>query len=219
VLQVIVFEFAFNTKKDIAIIPHVKSVKIFNAARDGKYACEALENWPDSSSYKCGAEALEKFGGSHKLVETDYAKLGVPDPYMQEAKMIINNLKGIRLAETETKKNKYLEELLPLVKRLSGIFSNLETGGKLQILESDLMSELIPESKGKTGSDLETYQMMFDDAMYMHIHVNYHKLKGYIKATGYDENKKIEILSNQLSNDADWKRKHGYLEGIKKRGH
>jgi hypothetical protein len=73
------------------------------------------------------------------------------------------------------------------------------------------MSELIPESVGKTGNDLETYQMMFDDAMYMHVHVNYHKLKGYVEATGYDKNKKI--LSSQLSNDVDWKREHGYLEG------
>jgi hypothetical protein len=83
VLQVIVFEFAFNTKKDVAIIPHIKSVKdkplIFNAARDNEYACEALENWPDSSSYKCGAEAIEKFGGSHKLKSNDYAKVAAPD--------------------------------------------------------------------------------------------------------------------------------------------
>jgi predicted nuclease with TOPRIM domain len=131
----------------------------------------------------------------HKLKRNDYDKVGVPHPLSKEdreSEIIFNELKGVQANRSHVEE--YMKELIPLVERLDDRISNL---GKDGMWESDLMNELLPESRGKTGKDLEPYQMRFDDAMYT-----------IFKAK---ERGKYKKIAERLH--ADWKREHGYLEG------
>jgi hypothetical protein len=192
-LQMIAFEFVFNTtmepqgegRRTIPIIPCVRSAKIkeydksfpmiFNAA-GSEYAYEVLEEL-----------------GIYKLKSNDYARVNIPHPLSKEEReyaMILNDLKGVGNRHID----EYAEELIALVERIADRFSNLGESG---ILETDLMSELIPESRDKSGNDLEPYKMKFNDAMYM-----------FFKGT---EDGKYKRTAERYH--AEWKRDHGYLEG------
>jgi hypothetical protein len=150
---------------------------IFNAAANREYAFEAIE----------------KLGGFDKLKSDDYEILGIPGPLSKEDReieTILSDLKGVGNQDV----GEYVKELGCLVERIMDIAANFGPDG---MLEDDFINEVIPESRGKSGNDLEPYRIKFNDAMYM-----------FYKGT---ECGKYKRTLKRLH--AEWKKNHGYLEG------
>jgi hypothetical protein len=66
------------------------------------------------------------------------------------------------------------------------------------MLESDLMHEVIPESKDKSGDDLKPYTIKFDDAMYLFFN--------------WGERTRRDIHTHAKEAINEWKITRGYLE-------
>ncbi len=71
----------------------------------------------------------------------------------------------------------------------------MENVGSDGISEEEMMNKLLPESKGKTGKELEPYRKKFTYALYV-----------VFRSHEPRDSKLVEI--NDL-----WKVDHGYLEG------
>src|SRR5262249_34338264 len=210
-LQMIMFEFGFNTtiepeeakRRTLPIIPHVKSTKKIRVkGDDGKDSYKEFDKpfkmiFNAAASREYSSEAAEKLGNMRKLKKNDYARVGVPRPVSKEDKVfetILDNLKGVDNQDIV----EYVQELGHLVERITDIVGNFGPDGTL---EDDLINEVIPESRGKSDSDLEPYRLKFRDAMYM-----------LYKSREIGES---EALRNSKYKKAiaEFKREYGYLEG------
>jgi len=208
VLQMIVLEFMYNTTVEaeeqkeggriIPIVPHVKSTKKIRVEGEGDGSVYKEYDTPFEMIFNAAAnreyasEAFEKLGYVHKLRSDDYAILGIRHLSKEdrEAETILDNLKGLGNQDL----GRYMEELLSLVEKIRDITASLYPGGEIE--EDDFINQVIPESKGKSGNDLEPYRIKFNDAMYM-----------LYKGT---EHGKYKRRLKRLH--AEWKRDHDYLE-------
>jgi len=87
------------------------------------------------------------------------AARNTPIERYKRAKAALNSLKGVGNQPIE----EYLKELKDLNERIMDIIHTRKTG----IGSIDLIHQVMPESFGKTGSDLDPYEIKFNDAMNM----------------------------------------------------
>jgi hypothetical protein len=124
-----------------------------------------------------------------KVVERFQERWEKSHGYLEQT--TLDNLKGVGSQDMRT----YLEELLPLAERITTMVSNLEYDDIFQSLDR-VRSEVMPESKGKSGKDLEPYRLKFNDAVYINL-----------KRSERGKHKE------EAERDHDsWKREHGYFE-------
>jgi hypothetical protein len=194
VLQMITFEFLFNTtiesgeEKDgdrrLTIIPHVKETKKIrvsapNFRGDPSYrteyeGCNKQVIFNAAASREYSVEAFEKLGigFGYKLKKDDFQKVGIPFDCVateQEKEFVemFDNLKGIKSRINGRDRYNYIDELTPLIKKIGNRFcKGLGPNG---IEEDDLMHEIMPELVGRVGNDLnlELYETKFTDALYI----------------------------------------------------
>jgi hypothetical protein len=82
------------------------------------------------------------------------------NPEHAEIELLMSSLKGDYNNDQSAKK------LLKLTSCISYIITKSIKDDK-KIIESEMMHALIPESRGKTGKELELYRTIFNDAMYI----------------------------------------------------